>query len=156
FSDSTHSLPAELNNYDAVAKAIGDPSTKLEGVMRDISPEQRSFVEAVAKAVGAEPLAGGEMRTVTAAPDALRDWWRKLPNVEKIADLYPIEGRKRTESLRQALDDTTTDRFDLVLSRLPSVYANEVVDRMNATDVARWTKEFAADVKRLNTGLNQA
>jgi len=156
FSDSTHSSPAKLSSYDALAKAIGDPSTKLECVMREISPEQRSFVEEVAKAVGAEPLAGGEIRTVTSAADALRDWWQKLPSVAKIADLYPITSRKRTDSLRHTLDDMTTDSFELVLTRLPSVYADEVVDRMTATDAARWAKEFAADVRRLNTGLNQA
>lgn len=153
FKDSTHSDPGNLGDYNAIAEAISQASSKLELAVRDISAPQRTFLEGVAKAVNAPPLAAGESRTVTVAYDALRDWWKELPWVARIPALYPAESRLRLESLRQVLDDGTGERFDLMLSRLPAVYAGEPVDSISAKDATAWSKQFAADVNQLNTGL---
>ena len=153
FKDSTHSDPGNLGDYTTIAEAISQASSKLELAVRDISAPQRTFLESVAKAVNAPPLAAGEPRTVTAAYDALRDWWKKLPSVAKIPALYPAESRLRLESLRQVLEDGTAERFDLMLSHLPAVYAGEPVDSLSAKDATAWSKQFAADVNQLNTGL---
>ena len=98
-------------------------------------------------------LAAGETRTVTSACEAVREWWRKLPAVAKIATLHPAETRTRLEQLRQALGDGQIERFDLMFSRLPAVYAGEPVDAMKAKEAKDWSQDFAADVKRLNGGL---
>ena len=153
FKDSTRSDPGNLGDYNAIADTINLASSKLELAVRDITAPQRAFLDGIAKAVNAPPLAAGEARTVTAAHDALRAWWKKLPSVAKVAALYPTESRQCIESLRQVLDDGTAERFDLMLSRLPGVYAGEPVDTINAKQAAEWAKQFAADVKQINTGL---
>ena len=153
FKDSTRSDPGDLSSYETIVQAVFAAAGKTELAVRDITAPQRAFLDGIAKAVNAPPLAAGEARTVTAAHDALRAWWKKLPSVAKVAALYPTETRQRIESLRQVLDDGTAERFDLMLSRLPAVYAGEPVDTINAKQAAEWAKQFAADVKQINTGL---
>lgn len=156
FRDSTRTDAGDLGSYEAVVKAVADPATKLELSVREISSPQRTFIDSVAKAIGAEPLAQGETRTVTGASEALGDWWRTLPAVAKVMELYSVDDRSRLESLKQLLDDQGVERFDLMLQRLPSVYAGEPVDSINAKDAKGWSGRFAADVKWLNAGLAQA
>jgi hypothetical protein len=153
FRDSTRSDMADLSSYEAIVAAISDRTSKIELAVRDISTTQRQFIEAVAKAVDAPPLAAGEPRTVASAYDAVREWWQKLPAVAKISALHPAETRARIEQLRQTLGDGQLERFELMLSRLPAVYAGEPVDAMKAKDAKDWAEAFEADVKRLNGGL---
>ena len=153
FRDSTRSDIADVTSYEAIVAAITDRASKIELAVREISAPQRQFVEAVAKAVDAPPLAAGETRSVTSACEAVRDWWRKLPAVAKIATLHPVDTRTRLEELRQTLGDGQTEAFDLMLSRLPAVYAGEPVDAIKAKEAKDWAEAFAADVKRLNGGL---
>ncbi len=156
FTDSTHTEGGDLGSYEAIVKAVADPTTKLELSVIEIGVPQRTFVDAVAKAVGAEPLAQGETRTVTGACEALRKWWNDLPTVAKVMDLFPVGDRQRLESLKQLLDDHGVERFDLMLRRLPAVYAAEPVDSINAKEAKEWSAGFASDVKRLNAGFAQA
>jgi hypothetical protein len=153
FRDSTRSDIADVTSYEAIVAAITDRSSKIELAVREISAPQRQFIEAVAKAVDAPPLAAGETRSVTSACEAVRDWWRKLPAVAKIATLHPVDSRTRLEELRQTLGDGQTEPFDLMLSRLPAVYAGEPVDAIKAKEAKDWAEAFATDVKRLNGGL---
>jgi len=155
FSDSTHMAAGDLGSYEAIVKAIADPSCKLELSVREISAAQRTFIDTVAKAAGAGPLAQGETRTVTGACDALRNWWKILPAVAKVIDLYPAEDRLRLEALKQVLTDQGIEKFDLMLQRVPAIYAGEPVDSINAKQAMEWGEKFAADVKRLNAGLAQ-
>jgi hypothetical protein len=153
FRDSTRSDIADLTTYEAIVATFTDRASKIELAVREISVPQRQFIEAVAKAVEAPPLAAGETRSVTTACEAVRDWWHKLPAVAKIATLHPADARMRLEQLRQTLGDGQTEPFDLMLSRLPSVYAGEPVDEIKAKDAKDWAETFAADVKLLNGGL---
>jgi hypothetical protein len=156
FNDSTHTEVGDLGSYEAIVKAVGDGASKIELAIRDISQPQRAFVEAIAKAVGAAPLAQGETRSVADAHDALKNWWKNLPSVAKIADLHPAADRLRLGNLKQMLEDHSIECFDLVLQRLPSVYAGGPVDSISATDGKKWADDFNSDVKRLNSGLVQA
>ena len=156
FRDSTRSDVADLTSYEAIVAAIADRATKIELAVRDISAPQRQFVETIAKAVEAAPLASGETRSVTSAYVAVREWWRTLPAVAKIAALYPAETRARLEQLRQVLDDGQLERFDLMLNRLPAIYSGEPVDKMKPKEAKDWSEAFASDVKRLNSGLSLA
>jgi hypothetical protein len=153
FRDSTHFDVTNLGSYEAIVAAISDRTSKIELAVRDISAVQRQFIDAVAKAVDAPPVAAGEMRTVTSAYDAIREWWQKLPSVAKIATLYPAETRTRLEQLRQTLGAALKERFELMLSELPAVYGGEPVGVMKAKEAKDWAEAFAADVKRLNGGL---
>jgi hypothetical protein len=156
FRDSTRTEAGDLGTYEAVVKAVADPATKLELSVREISAPQRTFIDSVAKAIGAEPLAQGETRTVTGASEALGKWWKTLPAVAKVMELYPVEDRQRLESLKQLLDDQGVERFDLMLHRLPSVYAGEPVDSIGAIEAKGWSERLAVDVKRLKAGMAQA
>lgn len=155
FNDSTHLESGDLGSFEAIVKAVADPACKIELVVRDISPAQRSFVDAVAKAVAAPPLAQGEVRSVAAAREAIRKWWVALPHVAKVNTIYPPEERLRLDELRQLLDDTSVEEFDLVLSRLPALYAGELVESFSEKDGKKWAESFAADVKRLDGGSIQ-
>jgi len=156
FSDSTHTATGDLASFDAIVRAIADPSCKLELSVREISAPQRTFIDTVAKATGAGPLAQGETRTVTGACDVLRDWWKSLPAVAKVIELYPAEERLRLEAIKQVLSDHGIERFDLMLQRLPAVYAGEPVDSINAKQAKEWGERFSADVNRVTAGLAQA
>ena len=153
FRDSTHFDVADLSSYEAIVTAVLDRASKIELAVRDVSAIQRRFIDAVAKAVDAPPLAVGEMRTVASACDAVRKWWQKLPAVAKIATLYPAETGARLEQLQQTLGASRVESFELILSELPAVYAGEPVDAMKAKEAQDWAEAFAADVKRLNGGL---
>lgn len=156
FKDSTHTEPASLGDYDAIISAVADRSTKIEMGVREISAPQRQFIDAVAKSVGAPAMAGGETRSVTEAFAATRQWWSKLPAVAKVGTLYPGDMHTRIASLEQTLSDGHVDRFDLMLHRLPEVYSGEPVDAMRTEEAKTWAEAFAADVKRLNGGLDSA
>lgn len=156
FSDSTHTESADLGSYEAIAKAVEDASCKIELAVREITDAQRGFIDAVAKAVGAPSLAQGEVRTVADAHEAIRDWWKSLSTVAKVAELHPAADRLRLGNLKQLLDDQHADGFEVVLKRLPEVYAGEPVDSIGAEDAKKWAAEFVADVKKLNGGLVQA
>lgn len=156
YRDSTRSDPGDLSSYEAIVKVVADAATKIELAHYEITPAQRLFIDAIAKAVGAVPLAVGEIRTVTAAFEALREWRRNLPTVAKIAGLYPAENRVRIELLGQTLEDGMAEKFDLMLNRLPAVYAGEPVDAMTEKQATEWSKEFASDVKRINAGQTTA
>ena len=62
FRDSTHTEAGYLMSFEAIVQAVADPAAKLELSVREISASQRTFIESVAKAVGAETLAHGETR----------------------------------------------------------------------------------------------
>jgi energy-coupling factor transporter ATP-binding protein EcfA2 len=156
FKDSTHTEPAVLGEHDAIIAAVTDRSTKIELGVREITEPQRQFIDAVAKAVGAPALAGGEIRSVTEAFAATRQWWSKLPAVAKVEKLYPADMHSRLESLKQTLSDGHVDRFELMLHRLPEVYSGEPVEAMRTADSQKWAEAFAADVKRLSGGLDSA
>ncbi len=156
FRDSTRTDTASLTSYEAIVAAISDRSSKIEIAVREITEPQRQWVEAIAKSVDAPPLAAGETRSVTSACAAVRAWWNKLPAVAKVLAIHPAETRPRLDALRQALGDGQTDSFDLLLSRLPAVYAGETVQTINQGDAKNWSEAFAADVKRLNGGLSLA
>jgi len=156
FNDSTHTEVGDLGSYEAIVKAVGDGASKIELAVREITQPQRAFVEAIAKTTGALPLAQGETRTVASAHEALTNWWKNLPSVAKIADLHPAGDRLRLENLKQLLEDHSVECFELVLQRLPSVYAGGPVDSIPAADGKKWADGFSADAKRLNAGLVQA
>ncbi len=156
YKDSTHTEHADLGNYEAVIAAVTDRSTKIELGVRDITAAQQQFINTTAKAVGAAALAAGESRSVTAAFTATRGWWSKLPTVAKVTALYPTESQDRLESLKQTLSDGLMDPFGLMLHRLPEVYSGGPVDAMQMEDAKSWADAFAADVKRLNGGLESA
>ena len=137
FRDSTHTEAGYLISFEAIVQAVADPAAKLELSVRETGASQRTFIDSVAKAVGAETLAQGETRTVTGASEALRKWWKDLPAVAKVTKLYPVEGRQRLESLRQLLDDQGIEHFDLMLQRLPSVYAGGPVDSIKGNRSSR-------------------
>jgi hypothetical protein len=153
FKDSTHSDTGDLGTYETIVQAVFAAAGKNELAVREISTAQRAFLNGVAKAVNASPLAADENRSVSSAHEALSSWWKKLPAVAKIAGLYPAEVRPRLQSLQQTLDDSATERFDLMLSRLPEVYAGEPVTTITAKQATEWTKQFVADVKLINTGF---
>jgi len=156
FSDSTHTESGDLGGYEAIVKTVADASCKIELAVREITPAQRSFIDTVAKAVGASALAQGEVRTVADAHEAVREWWKTLPSVAKVVELHPATERIRLGNLRQLLDEHGGDGFELILKHLPEIYAAEPVDSISAADAKKWAGEFATDVKHLNGGLVQA
>lgn len=156
YKDSTHTERAILSDHETIVNMVVDRSTKIEFGVRVITPEEQHFVEALAKAVGAPPLAASERRTVTAACAAIRGWWSGLPAVAKVTALHPAEFRSRLENLIQTLSDGQADPFEFLLHRLPEVYAGVPVDTMRTEDATAWAAAFAADAKRLNGGLESA
>ena len=156
FADSTHTVTGDLGDFEAIVREVGDNSSKLELSLREITNEQRAFVDAVAKACGGEPLAQGEQRSIAEAANLLHTWWRQLPNLAKIVDLYPEDERGRIEALKQLLDDERVDKFDLLLQQLPAVYAEISVGSMSAGDCKKWSAALSEDVKRLNSAIYPA
>jgi hypothetical protein len=154
FQDSTHSSPGDLGSYDAIVKAVGDPSTKLELGLRAISKPQRTFVDALAKTCGAEPLAHGAIRSVKETAVLLRNWWNALPSVSKVWTLYPEKKRAHLENLKQVFDLGIPDDFEFLLERLPEVYGQSSASFSDAK-AKTCADSFSEDVKLLNGGQDE-
>jgi hypothetical protein len=156
FADSTHSVPASLSKFDLIVQEVGNNTSKLELALREISANQRRFVDSVAKACGAKPLAQGRQRSVVEAEKLLRGWWHNLPSVAKLAELYPDPYAGRTEALKQVLDDERTDPFERLLNHLPAIYAEGPVGGMSSENSTVWAAAFTEDLSQLNNGILKA
>ena len=134
-----------------------DPGTKLVLEIIEISEAQRGLVEAVARAVRAQALKHGEIRSVEKTVADLKKWWQGLPVAARIADLYGKKEQPRLKKLRELLDSADRmERFDLILHRVPSLYSVEPVGNdLSEKDAKEIGEAFSADVKRLDAGLQR-
>ena len=156
YKDSTKTVEQVINTYDDLVAVIGDYATKIVFEVQDISAPQAKLVEGIANAVGAPPLKYGETRSFSSVYEALSKWWDDLPSVAKIVDLYEKDRQKRLKKLKEIMDmANSTDRFDLLLQRLPSVYAVEPVGaELREQDAEKICEAFASDVKLLQSGIH--
>ena len=156
FRDSTLTVEQPLTSYDVLVDVVSDPASKIVFEVRDISPEQRKLVDGIAVAVGAPPLTHKETRSLGAAYEAVNSWWRDLPAVAKVTDLYAKKDRKRISSLKDIMADLgTIDRFDLLLNRIPTLYRGESAEtQLSDEDATKVCEGFAADVKILGNGYS--
>ena len=155
YKDSTQTVEHILANYEDIVSVVADPSTKIVFEVRDITTAQTRLVDGIAEAVHADPLKHGETRTLNSAYDFVRQWWQEIPGVAKNTDIYQKKVRKRLQDLRQVLDKVSSmDRFELLLERLPSIYAGGPVGNdLQQKDSDEYCKAFAADVGVLESGL---
>ena len=155
FSDTTKTSERHISSYDDVLQIVADPATKVALEVFQISDAQRDLVDSVAKAVHAPPLKHGETRSVDKTVALLKEWWKTLPTAAKIMDLYEKKEQQRLKGLKDLLDGADhMERFDLILHRLPSLYSSEPIgDHLSVKDAQDIGKGFAADVKRLDAGL---
>jgi len=157
YKDSTQTIEQPLTNYEDIVDVVGDPATKTVFEVRDITKAQAKLVTGIADAVHAEPLKHGEKRTLNAAFEAVRDWWRKIPEAAKNISIYEKKDQPRLKELRETLDKLgSMDRFDVLLERLPGIYAGEPVGKdLTEADAEQYSKGFAADVPIFESGLSK-
>jgi len=155
YKDSTRTTEHPIRGYDDLSGVVADPPSKVVVEVRHLSDAQSQWIDRMAKAVGAPPLKHGEPRTLTAAFDALEDWWRKLPAVAKVVGLYPAEPRKRLNALQDLMAGPAghADGFVILLDQLPALYAS---GPLTAAAVEVAAGAFAEDVDRLNGGEQAA
>lgn len=155
FKDSTKSAEHPLATYEDLMDLVADPSAKVVIEVLSITDGQAKLVEGVAHAVHAPALKHGEKRTLQAAHAAVTKWWAGVPDGAKIIDIYAKGDQKRLKALGDCLNQAArTDRFELVLEKLPAVYTGEVAGAGFAEkDAEKVSKELADDVKLVETGL---
>jgi energy-coupling factor transporter ATP-binding protein EcfA2 len=156
FSDSTLTVEQPLNTYDDLVEVVSDPAPKLVFEVRDITKKQRQLVDGIAVLVGATSLKHGETRSLKEAYEAVNTWWRELPPVSKVVELYPTKDRKRLANLKNIMGDIArVDRFDLLLNRIPALYLGESAEgTLSETDVETVCASFGADVKSFGNGYS--
>jgi len=155
YKDSTRMVEQPLQTYDDLVKIISDPSAKTVFVVRDISQAQISIIDLFAKAVGAQPLKHGEIRSLNSAFDTIKQWWNDLPAVAKVISLYDNDRQPRLNNLKNLMSGLTgsLDRFDFMLEQLPAVYTDGPVgDGLTQKEAETIGEAFAEDVKLLNSG----
>jgi len=157
YKDSTQTAEQSFRSYDDVVSVVADPATKTVFEVRDISKAQTKLVAGIADAVHAEPLNHGEKRTLNAAYEAVRDWWKNIPVAAENISIYDKKDQPRLKELRETLDKLNSmDRFDLLLERLPGIYAGEPVGKdLTETDADSYCEAFAADVPLFESGLSK-
>ena len=156
YKDSTKTVEITISNYEDLLEIVGNPATKVVFEIRDIKANQAKLVDGVAKAVHAPPLMHGENRSLNSAYEALKKWWQDIPPVAKIIEIYEKDRQKRLKKLTDVLSSIEdTDRFDLLLDRLPSVYIDgpEGGD-LKEKETSYICDEFASDVKLFESGLH--
>ncbi|MDP3029037.1 MAG: hypothetical protein Q8O04_05990 [Deltaproteobacteria bacterium] len=155
YKDSTKMVEQALRSYDDLVKIISDPAAKTVFVVRDISQAQMSLIDLVAKAVDAPPLKHGEIRSLNAAFETLKQWWNCLPAVAKVISLYEKDRQPRLSGLKNLMGSLTgsMDRFDFMLEQLPAVYTGAPVgDTITQKDAKTIGEGFAEDVKLFDSG----
>lgn len=112
-------------------------------------------VEGIAHAVHAPVLKHGEKRTLQAAHAAVTKWWAGVKKGRREDYRHLREGnQKRLKALRDCLNQAArTDRFELVLEKLPAVYTGDVAGAGFTEKEAEGVQELADDVKMVETGL---
>ncbi|MDD3580048.1 MAG: hypothetical protein PHW74_03385 [Desulfobacca sp.] len=154
YPDSTKIVEFPLDSYEKLVEVVGSPATKVVIAVQEMSPAQAALVDGLAKAVQASPMKYGEKRTLTSTDEALGAWWKKIPRVVKIVELYEPDRQKRLRQLQELLDRVEDfDRFDLILKELPGIYLAEPVGAdLSEAEATTVNTEFAADVKLLESG----
>jgi hypothetical protein len=159
YKDSTRMVEQPLSSYDDIVKTVSDPAAKTVFVVRDISQAQMKLVDLAAKAVDAPALKHGETRSLNAAFEAIVQWWNGLPAVAKVIGIYQNNRQEPLTSLKNLMEGLTgsVDKFDFMLSQLPTVYSDEPVgDDLTEKDADAICDAFAEDVKLLNSGEQMA
>lgn len=157
FSDSTKTSEWPINDFDDIAKIISDPSTKAVMEVQTIRPSQIRLIEGFARAAYAPALKHGEKRTLQSTFIILKEWWKSIPEISKIAELYEKPDRNRIAKLCGSINQASgVDRFQFVLEALPSVYFDNELNGIKENDAEEIVKQFAADVKILETGITRA
>jgi hypothetical protein len=155
YKDSTRMVEQPLRSYDDLVKIVSDPAAKTVFVVRDISQAQISLIDLFAKAVGAQPLKHGEIRSLNSTFEILKHWWNGLPSVAKVISLYEKDRQDRLSKLKDLMDGFTgsVDRFDFMLDQLPAVYSvGPVGDTLTEKDAKTICDAFAGDVTLFNSG----
>jgi hypothetical protein len=157
FTDSTKTAEYSLATYDALAELVAEPAAKVVIEVQNITAGQTRLVEGVAQAVHAPALKHGEKRSLQAAHTAVAKWWAAIPDGAKMTDIYEKADQKRLKKLREVLDHASgTDRFELLLEQIPSVYTGESAGAdFKEKDADKVSKAFADDVKVFETGLQR-
>lgn len=156
FKDSTKSIEQSLNSYDDLIEIVEDPAAKVAFELKAITPPQSRMVEEIAKALHAKPLMHGESRSLGAAYDQAMEWWKTLPKVSKVADLYEKTKQDHLKELKKLMDTAGSfDKFDFILDKLPALFlGGSPGDTLTDADVDKVVAGFTADVKLLESGLN--
>ena len=157
YKDSTQTSEQSFSSYDDVVSVVADPAAKTVFEVRDINNAQAKLVAGIADAVHAEPLKHGEKRTLNAGYVAVRDWWNTIPVAAKNVSIYDKKIQARLKEFRETFDKLgTMDRFDLLLERLPAIYAGEPVGNdLTEADAKKYFKAFAEDVGLFESGLSK-
>lgn len=160
YTDSTKSKPVTRQelDYDRLARMVGDPADSTYFVIANVAPVHTLLVNGVAEAVKAQKLAHGVSRTVNDAVTSLGTWWRSLPEVAKVVDVYGENASATLGKLLQVMADVgQIDRFEFLFSRFPQVYLDgPVTAGTNEAAVRQACTDFAADVALLESGQQRA
>ena len=157
FSDSTKTSEQPINDFESLVEVVGDPSTKAVMEVQTIRPVQIRLIEGFARAIHAPALKHGEKRTLQSTFISLKEWWKSVPEIGRIADLYEKPDQNRIAKLCDAfIQASSVDRFQFVLEALPGVYSDNILSGLKEEDSDKIVKEFAADAKILETGITRA
>ena len=157
YKDSTQTLEQPLTSCEEIVSVVGDPATKVVFEVRDISRAQAKLIAGLADGVGAQPLTYGQTRTLNEAYDAICAWWKKIPVAAKNTSIYDEQDQSRLITLRESLDKLeSVDRFELLLERLPGIYAGEPVGAdLTEADAEDYSSAFASDLSLFESGLSR-
>lgn len=154
FKDSTKISEIFVRNYEDILPLVGDPFSKAILEIREISIPEQILIDGMAKSLQAPPLAHGEKRTVTETYELLRTWWKNIPSIARVLDLYEKKEQDRIAKLMKALDQIyEIDRFSFCLGKIPEIYGWEHPSKEEAASII---SEFEKDIHLIQQAEQRA
>ena len=154
YQDSTKSVEKSLISYDDIVALVGNFSSQVVFEVKEVSSAQIKLIDGIATTLKATPLKHGEIRSVNSAYESLMKWWRELPPVAKILNLYDKSKQEPLRKLKEVIDGARqNERFELLNEKLPAVYLGGLSSNLTEKDADRVNAEFQKDVILFNSGF---
>jgi len=130
-----------IQSADLVYELVDGQHPNAVFQRQTISGPARALINGLFNFFAAEPGAVGQQHTIGEAFAALREWWNRLPNLARAADIYPQGTYPTAHALVGLLAQIDTcNPYAFVLEELPSAYGHDpqeaITDQVQAQILA--------------------
>jgi len=152
-----------IKDFDIVYELLEGKQPNAFILHKELSVEERRFLDGVYDVFSQTKSAVGEHRTVTEAFRSIQMWWDSLPTVSKSKELYPNDEptpgpsqEGRTVSLIDKLSTVEhCDAHTFLFSALQTVYGYDSDALMTASVLGDVLPKIEADKTRIDEGFEQ-
>ena len=158
YKDTTKMVEESLEDYNKLEEVLSNPAPTLVFEIREISAAQEDLIAKIATAAHAPKLLYGEKRSLTSACDALKSWWKGLPTVAKVKDIYDATDHDRIETVRKYFDKLDDfDRYETLFDVIPGMCGEGPVTESDSEEkIDKVVSLFEKGVKLLELGEGRA